>query len=87
MALQVQPGCSEQFEVNFCKISVKNLPRRFLGVLLLDLKSAVILAISMIVITGKPVYGVKTSSGVSAACLPAYFEALDAFRSNTIDLV
>ena len=24
---------------------------------------------------GKPVYGVKTSSGVSAACLPAYFEA------------
>ena len=29
----------------------------------------------------------KTSSGVSAACLPAYFEALDAFRSNAIDLV
>ena len=28
----------------------------------------------------------KTSSGVSAACLPAYFEALDAFRSNVIDL-
>ena len=25
--------------------------------------------------SGKPIYGVKTSSGVSAACLPAYFEA------------
>jgi len=32
--------------------------------------------------SGKPVYGVKTSSGVSAACLPAYFEALDAFRQR-----
>jgi len=31
---------------------------------------------------GKPVYGVKTASGVSAACLPAYFEALDAFRQR-----
>ena len=28
---------------------------------------------------GKPLYGVKTSSGVSAACLPAYFEAYDAY--------
>jgi len=32
--------------------------------------------------SGRPVYGVKTSSGVSAACLPAYFEALDAFRQR-----
>jgi len=32
--------------------------------------------------SGKPVYGVKTSSGVSAACLPSYFEALDAFRQR-----
>jgi len=32
--------------------------------------------------SGKPVYGVKTSSGVSAACLPAYFEALDAYRQR-----
>merc|ERR1712128_1026 len=31
---------------------------------------------------GKPVYGVKTSSGVSAACLPSYFEALDAYRQR-----
>ena len=31
---------------------------------------------------GKPVYGVKTSSGVSAACLPAYFEASDAYRQR-----
>merc|ERR1719430_1391137 len=29
--------------------------------------------------SGKPVYGVKTSSGVTAACLPAYFEAYDAY--------
>lgn len=28
---------------------------------------------------GKPVYGVKTASGVTAACLPAYFEAYDAY--------
>ena len=28
---------------------------------------------------GKPVYGVKTASGVNAACLPAYFEAYDAY--------
>jgi hypothetical protein len=28
---------------------------------------------------GKPIYGVKTSSGVNAACLPAYFEAYDAY--------
>ena len=28
---------------------------------------------------GKPLYGVKSSSGVSAACLPAYFEAYDAY--------
>jgi len=32
--------------------------------------------------SGKPVYGVKTSSGVSAACLPSYFEALDAYRQR-----
>merc|ERR1719402_865486 len=32
--------------------------------------------------SGKPVYGVKTSSGVSAACLPAYFEALDSYRQR-----
>jgi len=31
---------------------------------------------------GKPIYGVKTSSGVSAACLPAYFEASDAYRQR-----
>merc|ERR1712198_393129 len=29
--------------------------------------------------SGKPVYGVKTASGVNAACLPAYFEAYDAY--------
>eukprot|EP00088_Acartia_fossae_P022382 TRINITY_DN235_c0_g1_i4.p1 TRINITY_DN235_c0_g1~~TRINITY_DN235_c0_g1_i4.p1 ORF type:complete len:570 (-),score=129.97 TRINITY_DN235_c0_g1_i4:121-1830(-) len=29
--------------------------------------------------SGKPIYGVKTSSGVNAACLPAYFEAYDAY--------
>lgn len=28
---------------------------------------------------GKPTYGVRTSSGVNAACLPAYFEAYDAY--------
>jgi len=28
------------------------------------------------------VYGVKTSSGVSAACLPAYFEAVDSYRQR-----
>jgi len=32
--------------------------------------------------SGKPVYGVKTKSGVSAACLPSYFEALDAYRQR-----
>jgi len=32
--------------------------------------------------SGRPVYGVKTSSGVSAACLPAYFEALDSYRQR-----
>merc|ERR1712098_65170 len=32
--------------------------------------------------SGKPVYGVKTSSGVSAARLPSYFEALDAYRQR-----
>jgi len=32
--------------------------------------------------SGKPIYGVKTSSGVSAACLPAYFEASDAYRQR-----
>lgn len=32
--------------------------------------------------SGKPVYGVKTSSGVSAACLPAYFEAVDSYRQR-----
>jgi len=32
--------------------------------------------------TGSPVYGVKTSSGVSAACLPAYFEAVDSYRQR-----
>jgi len=32
--------------------------------------------------SGKPVYGVKTASGVSAACLPSYFEALDAYRQR-----
>ena len=31
---------------------------------------------------GKPIYGVKTSSGVSAACLPAYFEAYDAYSQE-----
>merc|ERR1719150_954031 len=31
---------------------------------------------------GKPIYGVKTSSGVSAACLPAYFEAYDAYSQR-----
>jgi len=29
--------------------------------------------------SGKPIYGVKTSSGVTAACLPAYYEAYDAY--------
>lgn len=28
---------------------------------------------------GKPVYGVKTSSGVTEACLPSYFEAYDSY--------
>merc|ERR1712142_930293 len=28
---------------------------------------------------GKPVYGVKTASGVNSACLPAYFEAYDSY--------
>merc|ERR1711892_913584 len=32
--------------------------------------------------SGKPVYGVKTASGVSAACLPSYYEALDAYRQR-----
>jgi len=31
---------------------------------------------------GKPVYGVKTSSGVNAACLPAYFEAYDSYTQR-----
>jgi len=31
---------------------------------------------------GKPIYGVKTSSGVTAACLPAYFEAYDAYTQR-----
>ena len=31
---------------------------------------------------GKPVYGVRRSSGVSASCLPAYFEAVDAYRQR-----
>jgi len=31
---------------------------------------------------GKPIYGVKTSSGVNAACLPAYFEAYDAYTQR-----
>jgi len=29
--------------------------------------------------SGKPVYGVKTSSGVTSACLAAYYEAYDAY--------
>lgn len=29
--------------------------------------------------SGKPIYAVKTSSGVTAACLPAYFEAYDSY--------
>ena len=29
--------------------------------------------------SGKPIYGVKTSSGVNAACLPSYFEAYDSY--------
>merc|ERR1712079_1379 len=32
--------------------------------------------------TGKPIYAVKTSSGVNAACLPAYFEAYDAYTQR-----
>merc|ERR1712110_432735 len=32
--------------------------------------------------SGKPIYGVKTSSGVSAACFRAYFEASDAYRQR-----
>jgi len=28
---------------------------------------------------GKPIYGVKTNSGVNAACLPAFYEAYDAY--------
>merc|ERR1712168_175605 len=32
--------------------------------------------------SNKPIYGVKTASGVSAACLPSYFEALDAYRQR-----
>ena len=37
--------------------------------------------------SGKPIYGVKTSSGVTAACLPAYYEAYDAYthRYNELD--
>eukprot|EP00092_Neocalanus_flemingeri_P006157 GFUD01006628.1.p1 GENE.GFUD01006628.1~~GFUD01006628.1.p1 ORF type:complete len:588 (-),score=139.67 GFUD01006628.1:240-2003(-) len=31
---------------------------------------------------GKPVYGVKTASGVNAACLPAYFEAYDSYAQR-----
>merc|ERR1719495_1410874 len=31
---------------------------------------------------GKPIYGVKTTSGVNAACLPAYFEAYDAYTQR-----
>jgi len=31
---------------------------------------------------GKPVYGVKTTSGVNAACLPAYFEAYDSYTQR-----
>jgi len=33
-------------------------------------------------IQGKPIYGVKTTSGVTAACLPAYFEAYDAYSQR-----
>merc|ERR1712002_73735 len=32
--------------------------------------------------SGKPVYGVKTASGVTSACLPAYFEAYDAYTQR-----
>jgi len=31
---------------------------------------------------GKPIYAVKTTSGVTAACLPAYFEAYDAYTQR-----
>ena len=31
---------------------------------------------------GKPVYAVKTTSGVNAACLPAYFEAYDSYTQR-----
>ena len=31
---------------------------------------------------GKPTYGVNTNSGVTAACLPAYFEAYDAYSQG-----
>jgi hypothetical protein len=32
---------------------------------------------------GKPIYGVKTNSGVTAACLPAYYEAYDAYTHRS----
>ena len=35
---------------------------------------------------GKPIYGVKTSSGVTAACLPAYFEAYDAYTQESLNI-
>ena len=33
---------------------------------------------------GKPIYGVKTNSGVTAACLPAYYEAYDAYTHRSL---
>ena len=35
---------------------------------------------------GKPIYAVKTSSGVTAACLPAYFEAYDAYTQEILNI-
>ena len=33
---------------------------------------------------GKPIYGVKTNSGVTAACLPSYYEAYDAYTHRSV---
>ena len=36
---------------------------------------------------GKPIYGVRTSSGISASCLPAYFEAYDSYSQGFITMI
>ena len=36
---------------------------------------------------GKPIYGGRTSSGIEASCLPAYFEAYDSYSQGFITMI